>query len=77
MGIGALRHPEVHQGLSLQSFDKGYLESGVGFANLLRKKLFKIGYLGLGASVFFRYGPYRLPDQKDNFAYRINLGFTL
>ena len=77
MGIGALRHPEVHQALSLQSFDKGYVESGVGFANLLRKKLFKIGYLGLGASVFYRYGPYRLPDQKDNFAYRINLGFTL
>lgn len=77
MGIGALHHPDVHQGLSLQTFDKGYVESGVGLANLLRKKYFKIGYLGLGASVFYRYGPYRLAGQKDNLGYRINLGFTL
>ena len=77
MGIGALRHPEVHRGLALQSMDKGYVESGIGIANLLRKKYLKIGYIGLGASVFYRYGPYQLPGQKDNFVYRINLGFAL
>ncbi len=77
MGIGTLHHPEAHQGLSLQSFEKGYVESGIGLSNLLRIEYLNIGYLGLGASVFYRYGPYRLADQKDNFVYRINLGFTL
>jgi len=45
MGIGTLDHPEIHQGLYVQSFDKGYVESGIGLANLLRKKYLKIGYL--------------------------------
>ncbi len=77
MGVGELRHQEVHEGPVLQSMNRGYYESGVGVANLLRQRYVRIGYLGVGASVFYRYGPYRLASTADNFSYRINLGFTL
>jgi subtilisin-like proprotein convertase family protein len=76
MGIGTLQNATAHQKIILQSMDKGYVESGLGLNNLLRIKYFNIAYLGVGASVFYRYGAYQLPNFSDNFAYRVNASFS-
>jgi hypothetical protein len=76
MGIGTLQNPTAHQNIVLQNMDKGYVESGLGLNNLLRIKYVNIAYLGIGASVFYRYGAYQLPSMADNFAYRINASFS-
>ncbi len=77
-GAGLLANPNAHISttISLQSFNKGFLESGTGFNNLLRFKYANIAYFGIGASVFFRYGPYQLPDLSNNFVYRVNASFS-
>ncbi len=72
LGVGYLSHPEVHSGISFKTLDKGYYESGILVNNLLNQ--FFVGY-GLG--VFYRYGPYTLPDIIDNFAFKFTLNFKL
>lgn len=74
--IGSLDHRQLHTDVPLQSMDKGYLESGVGLDNVIRIPYFGLGFFNFGGSVFYRYGPYRLLRQQDNFAYRINFAFT-
>lgn len=51
-----------------QSFDKGYFESGVYFGALLKQSILKYG-----VAVHYRYGPYSLPNEWDNFAFKIGL----
>ena len=72
LGVGHLSHPEVHSGISFKTLDKGYYESGILINSILNQ--FMIGY-GLG--VFYRYGPYTLPDIIDNFAFKFTLNFKL
>lgn len=76
MGVGTLQNSAAHQNIFLQSMDKGYVESGLGLNNLLRIKYVNVAYLGVGASAFYRYGPYQLPNMADNFAYRFNVSFS-
>ncbi len=76
MGVGSLQHAEVQQGIVLQSMNKGYFESGVGLNNLIRVNYADIGYFGFGISAFYRYGPYKLPNSKDNQIFLWNFGFT-
>jgi hypothetical protein len=73
-GAGLLANADAHTTttISLQSFDKGFFESGTGFNNLLRFKYANIAYFGVGASVFFRHGAYQLPGTSNNFVYRVN-----
>ncbi len=72
LSVGHLSHPEVHSGISFKTLDKGYYESGILINSILNQ--FMIGY-GLG--VFYRYGPYTLPDIIDNFAFKFTLNFKL
>lgn len=62
--------------ITIQSMDQGFLESGVGLNNLIRFNYADVGYLGLGLSAFYRYGPYQLPTEKDNLALRLNIAFS-
>lgn len=74
MGWGVIDHPERHLGTALvpTSYDEGYVESGLGFNNILKYKLFGKVYGGLGLSFFYRYGPHENPGGfRNNFAYRI------
>jgi hypothetical protein len=74
MGWGVIDHPERHLGTALvpTSYDEGYVESGIGFNNILKYKLFGKVYGGLGLSFFYRYGPHENPGGfRNNFAYRI------
>ncbi len=61
-----------HQGVSMNSMEKGYFESGLLINKLLDLKLYN---LGLGA--FYRYGPYGFDDAMDNFAVKISIVFPL
>jgi hypothetical protein len=78
-GIGWLDNANAHASsqISLQSFDKGFFESGTGFNNLLRFKYANVAYFGLGAAVFYRYGAYQFEKQTNNLFFRatFSLGF--
>jgi hypothetical protein len=76
MAVGSLQHADVQQGLSLQTMNKGYFESGAGLMNLYRINYAHVGYFGFGLSAFYRYGPYRLPTAKENQVLLLNFGFT-
>ena len=68
--IGAIDHPEYHQGLQFKGMNKGYIESGMEINSLLK---------GFGFSAFYRYGAYKNPIWTDNLAvkltYKLRLGF--
>jgi len=55
----------------VQSFEKGFYESGVYFKNLFSNFLFQYGF-----SVHYRYGPYQLPKAIDNWAFKLGLDFS-
>ena len=55
---------------SVYSFDKGYYESGIFFNNLFRQLVAKYGF-----AVHYRYGPYHLPKEIDNWAFNIGIEF--
>jgi hypothetical protein len=74
MGIGQLENKAAHIGFLLQSFDKGFVESGLGLNNILRFKYANVAYYGLGGAVFYRYGPYQLPNSTDNLFWKMTLG---
>ncbi|MBS1486444.1 MAG: carboxypeptidase-like regulatory domain-containing protein [Bacteroidetes bacterium] len=75
-GIGRMDHALAHQGVPLQSFDKGYIESGVGLNNIVRGNYANVAYWGFGGAVFYRYGPYQLANPSANTFFRITFSFT-
>ena len=50
---------------NFNTMEKGYFESGIVVDGILANPMAK---LGLG--VFYRYGPYSLPNVWDNFAWK-------
>lgn len=68
--IGDIKAPEKHSGISFQSLNKGYMESGFEINKILK---------GFGLAFMYRYGAYHLPDFDDNislkFTYYFSLGF--
>ena len=70
MLIGDLDNRLNHREISFNVPEKGYLESGVVFANLL-----KTGITGLGLGFFYRYGTYGLEGFKDNLAVNLSVTF--
>lgn len=71
IGFGSLDHPGYHNGISFNTMEKGYYESGLLINNLLNMA----GVYTLGVGAFYRYGPYHLPKTADNFAYKITMVF--
>jgi hypothetical protein len=53
----------------LATFNRGFLESGLAFNNLLH-----LGIFQYGCSFHYRYGNYRLPDFGQNFVFKFNIG---
>lgn len=73
-GIGWLQNAAVHQGLDLKDMSKGYFESGIMLSDLIRLPILNIGYFGIGAGVFVRYGPYaHTSNFLDNVVYKIDM----
>lgn len=67
---GELSHDENHN-LEMQSADLGYFESGLRIDALMRSS-----FSALGIGVFYRYGPYHLPEMSDNFAFKLSSTFS-
>lgn len=76
MAIGSFKQAAAHNHVTTHAFEKGYYESGLGLNNLLRFNYVNVAYMGIGAGVFYRYGPYRYNDIIDNFATRVTLSFS-
>lgn len=74
MGWGHLDDPARHQSseVFVQGYEKGFVESGLGFQNIIKYKFFGKLYGGLGVGFFYRYGPLKNPGGfGDNFATRL------
>lgn len=75
MGYGKLENASVHSGVLLQSFDKGFFESGLGINNILRGNYVNVANWGLGGALIYRYGSYQFAESdKDIFG---KLTFTV
>ena len=72
IGWGDMRRADAYPDKNFKTMEKGYFESGIVINGLLANPMAK---LGLG--VFYRYGPYSLPNVWDNFAwkYSASIGF--
>jgi len=70
VGFGSLSQTPMHQGISFQTMEKGFYESGFIVDNLLHLPMLK---LGLGT--FYRYGPYGYKESWKNIAYKFSLVF--
>lgn len=71
-GVGSMQNRTDHKNFDFKTPSKGYYESGLIIDNLL-----KASFVGIGAGVFYRYGPYELPQTSDNFFYKISIRFNL
>lgn len=72
IGVGQLSNKQLHQGITFNTLEKGYYESGLIIDNLL-----KLGFSSFGVATFYRYGPYHLNKTADNIAVKLsyNLSF--
>ena len=55
-----------------KSMNKGYYEAGIQINNIL-----KLDFQGYGLGVYYRYGPYSLPKEINNWAFKFNVTFVL
>ncbi len=74
LGFGSLSNPDSHKEISTKSFEKIYLETGLFINDVLRINLSGL-YLGLGGGIFYRYGEYAFPNQKDNIVGKMSFNF--
>ena len=65
IGWGDMRRAEAFPDKNFKTMEQGYFESGIVVDGLLATPLTKVG-----AGVFYRYGPYSLPNVWDNFAWK-------
>jgi len=73
---GNLSYQESHKLISFKTKDRIFMETGLQIDNILKLNYMNIGYMGLGAGVYYRYGGYSLPDFNDNLAFKFTLNFT-
>ena len=65
IGWGDMKRAEAYPDKNFKTMEKGYFESGIVIDGLMTTPLTKVG-----AGVFYRYGPYSLPNLWDNFAWK-------
>lgn len=70
LAFGKLNHPEYHQNIAFKTMEKGYFESGIMVNNILRLKVFNVGF-----GAMYRYGPYKFEQLKNNMAYKFTITF--
>ena len=75
-GIGELENQQVHIGFALQSFDKGFVESGIGLNNIIRGNYSNVAFWGIGGAAFYRYGAYQFSKPDDNLSFRLNFSLS-
>lgn len=67
-GWGALDNKGQHSGLSIQSYEKGFYETG-----LLINSLIKSGFSSIGLGIFYRVGPYAANNVKSDLAVKLSI----
>ena len=77
IGWGTISERGNHQLIPFKVKDKIYLETGLQLDNIIKVNYLNVGYFGLGAAAFYRYGYYANPEFKDNIALRMTVNFTL
>jgi hypothetical protein len=72
VGFGDKAKVNYHSQLEGKTMEKGFYESGLKIHNIIHASTG-----GFGFGMFYRYGPYLLDKQQDNFTYKItiSLGF--
>ena len=71
-GWGTIDQTDAYLGHTAQTMEKGFFESGLLFDNILVSNT-----SGMGMGVFYRYGPYALPEVKDNFGFSFTVLYVL
>jgi hypothetical protein len=69
MGYGSLRQ-KLTDTTGATDFSKGFFESGAELNRIIGS-----GFSGIGLGIYYRYGAYKFPDDKLNFAYKFTLNF--
>lgn len=72
LGFGEFLSTKSQFDLPVRSFEKGYFEAG-----LLINKLLTQAFIGYGAGVFYRYGPYSFAKPEDNLAFKLSVTINL
>ncbi|MBL0358999.1 MAG: carboxypeptidase-like regulatory domain-containing protein [Chitinophagaceae bacterium] len=75
ISFGSLTHPAYQNGIGIKTASKGLYESGLLINNIYRMDS-RFCYLGFGAGVFYRYGPYRLAKTAANLALKIGINLS-
>ena len=57
--------------------NKVFMETGLQVDKILKMNYLDIGYFGLGAGIYYRYGAYENPNTKDNLVYKFSATFTI
>ena len=68
VGFGDKAKVNYHSQLEGKTMEKGYYESGLKIHNIIH-----LSTGGFGFGMFYRYGPYSLDKQNDNFTYKITI----
>jgi hypothetical protein len=76
IGWGMLSNTWNHKMLDFKTEENGLYESGLQIDNIIKLNYLNIAYLGLGAGIFYRYGPTTEIEWKDNLAIKFSMSFT-
>ncbi|MCK4663123.1 MAG: hypothetical protein KAT68_09680 [Bacteroidales bacterium] len=76
IGFGKLSNPYKHKLIEFKTKEKGFYESGIQFDNIIKLNYLNIAYIGVGAGVYYRYGPYAYEKTENNLAIKFSLTFT-
>lgn len=68
LALGTMKDTYRHEGISFNTLDKGFTESGLEINKL---------FLGFGLSFAYRYGAYHLPNLEDNIAVKFTFNISL
>jgi hypothetical protein len=74
---GNLYHGTGHDLVTYKTKDKFFSETGLQLDNILKVNYLNVGYLGVGAGVFYRYGAYAYNDTADNAVFKVTFSFSI
>ena len=76
-GWGDLRHGAGHNFITYKTKDKLFAETGLQLDNIIKVNYLNVGYFGVGAGVFYRYGAYAYDKDSDNTVFKITFSFSI
>ncbi len=74
---GTLRNQDLHEGIPFKTLEQGFYESGGVIDNIIRVNILNVGYLGLGAGVFYRYGANHFANEADNWTFKFAFMYSV